>query len=88
MDGLKDCKECIGKNLILMEKVEVNGPDAHNLFKFLRLHSPLFESSSGAVNSIPWNYCKFLVDKNGQVYNFFKMGDTKEVETAIDSLLV
>jgi len=87
MDGLKSCKECIGKDFILMDKVDVNGATAHNLFKFLRLNSSLFDPASGSVSPIPWNYCKFLVDKNGSVKQFFKSGDMKDVESAIEQLL-
>jgi glutathione peroxidase-family protein len=87
MDGLRDCKECIGKNLILMQKVDVNGDTAHPLFKFMRLHSPLLDQSSGKVDNIPWNYCKFLIDRQGTVKQFFKSGDLKDVEVAIDGLL-
>lgn len=87
MDGLKDCKECWGKDLFLMEKVDVNGDDAHPIFKYLRLNSSLFDDKSGKVASIPWNYCKFLLDKEGNVKGFFKSGDTDNVEQAIENLL-
>lgn len=87
MDGLKDCKECLGKNLILMEKVDVNGDTAHPVFKYLRLNSSLFDEKNGKVSSIPWNYCKFLIDGEGSVKQFFKSGDYKEVEAALSQLL-
>jgi len=87
MNGLKDCKTCIGKNLLLMDKIDVNGDSADMLFKYLRLNSSLFSPASGAVSPIPWNYCKFLIDKEGSVKQYFKSGDMKEVETAVDQLL-
>ena len=87
MDGLKDCKECIGQNLLLMQKVDVNGENAHPLYKFLRLNSPLFDEESQTLKPIPWNYCKFLIDKDGKVTKFFKSGDTKDIEIAVESLL-
>jgi len=87
MDGLKDCKECIGKNLRLMQKVDVNGDTANPLFKFLRLNSPLLDQAKGTVGTIPWNYCKFLIDREGAVKHYFKSGDYKEVESGVEATL-
>jgi peroxiredoxin len=86
MAGLKECKECFGKSVLIFEKVDVNGDSAHDAFKFLKSNSSLFDSKSGKVSPIPWNYCKFLVDRNGQVVNFFASGDMKEVEDAVEKL--
>jgi len=51
----------------LFEKIEVNGPNAHEVFKFLRVHSDLndakVEKGKKAVKEIPWNFAKFLVDE-------------------------
>jgi len=46
----------------LFSKVEVNGDDAHPLYKFLK-------SEKGGLlgDSIKWNFTKFLVDKQGNV---------------------
>lgn len=54
------------------DKIEVNGENAHPLYKFLRSKQP---SSNGGLPSSPfgagegnleWNYVKFLIDRNGQ----------------------
>ena len=45
----------------MFSKVNVNGDDAHPLFKYLKSR---LEGTLG--NSIKWNFSKFLVDKNGQ----------------------
>lgn len=45
----------------IFDKIDVNGDDAHPLFKYLK------EETGG--KSIKWNYTKFLVDRNGKVIN-------------------
>jgi glutathione peroxidase len=81
MEGLKDCKECLGKSLMLMEKVDVNGDSAHEVFKWLRTNSELYKE--GKVAPIPWNYGKFLIGTDGKVVQFFKSGAYDEVKSAV-----
>ncbi len=45
----------------MFSKVNVNGPDAHPLYKYLRRELPDFFS-----NRIKWNFTKFLIDANGR----------------------
>jgi glutathione peroxidase len=46
----------------MFEKIDVNGRDAHPLFKYLRSEKP------GLLgDSIKWNFTKFLVDRQGRV---------------------
>lgn len=47
----------------LFSKVEVNGDNAHPLFKFLKNEAPGILGSK----SIKWNFTKFLVNKEGHV---------------------
>lgn len=47
----------------LFSKLEVNGPNAHPLFKFLKEQAPGLLGSS----AIKWNFTKFLIDSQGQV---------------------
>ncbi len=56
------CQVNYGVNFPLFSKIEVNGEDAHPLFKFLK-------SEKGGLlgDSIKWNFTKFLVDKKGNV---------------------
>ena len=54
---------CINKfniNFQLFDKVEVNGENAHPLFKFLTENTPC----SFKTNTVKWNFTKFLVTKN------------------------
>ncbi|KAL1512662.1 hypothetical protein ABEB36_002220 [Hypothenemus hampei] len=46
----------------MFEKVNVNGNDAHPLWKYLK------HKQGGTLGEfIKWNFTKFIVDKNGQV---------------------
>ena len=55
----------------LFSKIEVNGPDAHPLFKYLRANSKLHDPITGDSKEIPWNFSKFLLDRNGKVVGFY-----------------
>jgi len=55
------CQVNYGVSFQLFEKVNVNGTDAHPLFKFLK------SKLSGGIfgSKIKWNFTKFVIDKNG-----------------------
>lgn len=55
----------------LFDKINVNGADAHPLYKYLKQAAP------GVLNSeaIKWNFTKFLVDTNGNVIKRFAPKD-------------
>jgi glutathione peroxidase len=60
------CEINYGVTFPLFEKVDVNGPDAHPLFKYL------CEEKKGILGSaIKWNFTKFLIDSKGNVVNRF-----------------
>ena len=48
----------------MMEKTNVNGPDAHPAFTWLRQKSAL------AGGDIPRNFAKFLLDGNGRLVEY------------------
>jgi len=50
-----------GVTFPMFSKVEVNGPGAHPIFKFLR------SNENVGTQDIGWNFYKFLVDKEGHV---------------------
>ncbi len=56
------CERNFGVTFPLFSKVEVNGDDAHPLYKWLR-------SEKGGVlgSKIKWNFTKYLVNKEGEV---------------------
>ena len=54
------CELNFGVTFPMFAKVEVNGPNAHPLYKWLR------KVKSGLMGSrIKWNFTKFLVDRDG-----------------------
>lgn len=56
---------------MLMEKVNVNGEAASPVFEFLKYNSSLHNEQTGLTTPIPWNFGKFLLDKQGQVFKFY-----------------
>ncbi|CDW89565.1 glutathione peroxidase [Stylonychia lemnae] len=57
----------------LLDKSECNGINTSEVFKFLRLNcAELNEPEKDQVKRIPWNFSKFLVNKEGQVVNYFE----------------
>jgi glutathione peroxidase len=57
------CERNYGVKFPMFEKVDVNGDDAHPLFKFLKNEAP----GLLGTKDIKWNFTKFLVDRNGKV---------------------
>ncbi len=59
----------------MFAKVDVNGPNADPLYKFLR------SQAAGwlGVRRIGWNFTKFLVDRNGQVVKRYSTMTTPNV---------
>lgn len=50
-----------GVSFPMFSKIEVNGPNAHPIYKYLKSQLNGFFGSS-----IKWNFTKFLIDKNGK----------------------
>jgi len=56
------CEKNFGVTFPLFSKVDVNGGDAHPLFKWMR------SEKKGALGTkIRWNFTKFLIDADGNV---------------------
>jgi glutathione peroxidase len=62
------CSTTYGITFPVFAKIDVNGPDADPLYAYLRAQAP----GSGADDSIPWNFTKFLVDGEGAVVKRFE----------------
>ena len=60
-----------GVKFPLFSKIEVNGANCHEVYKFLRKQSELYDQGKDTVKEIPWNFSKFLVDRNGKVIGFY-----------------
>ena len=61
------CNTNYGVTFQLFSKIEVNGPNTHPLYKFLKSERP----NSEGKEDIEWNFAKFLVDKSGNVVERF-----------------
>jgi glutathione peroxidase len=61
------CQVNYGVSFPMFAKIEVNGPSAHPLYKYLKHEKP------GLLGSerIKWNFTKFLVDRAGKVVSRF-----------------
>lgn len=57
------CELNYGVTFPMFAKIDVNGPDAHPIFKHLAEEAPGLLGSK----AIKWNFTKFLVDQNGKV---------------------
>ncbi|WP_409342974.1 glutathione peroxidase [Paenibacillus sp. MBLB4367] len=56
------CSLNFGVNFPLFAKVDVNGPNTHPLYDYLKKQKGGF-----LVKSIKWNFTKFLIDREGHV---------------------
>jgi glutathione peroxidase len=68
----------------LFGKIQVNGPNAHPLYQFLKKERP----GLLGIGRIAWNFTKFLVDRQGRVVRRFKPTTRPEALTGpIEELL-
>ena len=63
-----------GVTFPMFHKIEVNGPDAAPLYKWLKSERP----GDGDSAEITWNFEKFLVDGQGNVVERFRPQTTPE----------
>jgi glutathione peroxidase len=78
------CEKNYGVTFPLFDKVNVNGADAHPLFKHLKSEAPGLMGSE----AIKWNFTKFLVKKNGTVYKrYAPQTEPKDLMRDIEKLL-
>ncbi|MEA3352983.1 MAG: glutathione peroxidase [Campylobacterota bacterium] len=74
------CSLTYGVKFDMFSKIDVNGENTHPLYRYLK------ENSSGfmGIDTIKWNFTKFLVDKNGKVIQRYAPSTTpKEIEKDI-----
>ena len=57
------CQKHYGVTFPISEKIEVNGPNTHPLWRELKTAKPGFLG----LGRIKWNFTKFLLDRNGKV---------------------
>jgi glutathione peroxidase len=78
------CQLNYGVTFPMMAKIDVNGPQADPLFKWLTAEAPGILGSK----AIKWNFTKFLVGKDGQVIKRYAPTDkpedmAKDIEAAL-----
>ena len=78
------CQMNYGVNFPMFDKIEVNGPNAHPLYDYLKSEQPGILGSK----NIKWNFTKFLVDKNGKVVDrFAPMTKPEDIQESIEKVL-
>ena len=61
------CEKNYGVSFPMFAKIEVNGANAHPLYKYLKDKEP----GLLGIEAIKWNFTKFLVDRQGNVVRRF-----------------
>lgn len=68
----------------LFEKIDVNGPEAHPLYQYLKTSLPGILGSK----KIKWNFTKFLIDREGNpVKRYGPPTKPEEIEKDVKALL-
>jgi glutathione peroxidase len=70
----KFCSENYAVTFPLFSKIDVNGANAHPLFRALKSAAPGFFGTQ----AIKWNFTKFLVDREGRVVRRYAPVDKPE----------
>ena len=83
-EGIKNfCELNYGVTFPMFSKIDVNGDDAHDLFKYLRK-----ETKGLLGDSVKWNFTKFLVGRDGKVIRrYAPQTDPMNIENDIKNLL-
>ena len=77
------CSSNYAVSFPMFDKIDVNGDNAHPLYKYLR-----GEKSGLLGSSIKWNFTKFLIDRSGKVVGRYAPTTTPESLTKdIEALL-
>ena len=77
------CQKNYGVTFPMFSKVDVKGPEAHILFRYLT------NNSKGILgNGIKWNFTKFLIGKDGKVLNrFAPTTKPEDMESEVEAAL-
>ena len=78
------CESRFQVSFPMFTKRDVNGPQAHPFFEFLKASAP----GLMGTEAIKWNFTKFLVDRNGQVLQRYgSMDSPDKVKSDLIALL-
>lgn len=77
------CQLNYGVSFPMFAKVDVNGKEAHPIFKYLKS-----ELGGFLIDDIKWNFTKFVIDRNGKpVERFRPTAEPAELESTLQKLL-
>ena len=83
-DIARFCETSFGVGFPMFQKVDVNGADAHPLFKHLKSAAPGLLGSE----AIKWNFTKFLVGRDGAVFKrYAPQTSPEDLQQDIEQLL-
>lgn len=68
------CERNYGVTFPMFSKIDVNGDDAHPLFRFLKGEAP----GVLGTEAIKWNFTKFLIGRDGQVIKRYAPNDAPD----------
>lgn len=68
------CQRNYGVSFPMMSKIDVNGADAHPLYRWLTAEAPGLLGSK----AIKWNFTKFLIGRDGRVLKRYAPQDAPE----------
>lgn len=78
------CQANFGVTFQMMSKIDVNGANAHPVYKYLTAEAP----GLLGIKAIKWNFTKFLLGRDGSVIKRFAPTDKPEdMARAIESAL-
>ncbi|WP_261527646.1 glutathione peroxidase [Burkholderia multivorans] len=78
------CERNYGVTFPIFAKIDVKGPNAHPLYRYLTDESPgIF-----GLKAIKWNFTKFLIDRDGRIVKRYAPSTKPEdIATDIEKLL-
>jgi glutathione peroxidase len=78
------CEKNYGVTFPLFARIDVNGPDAHPLYRYLKSE----KSGIFGTGAIKWNFTKFLVNRQGKVVDRYGPATKpKALASRIETLL-
>ena len=77
------CLRNYGVTFTMFEKIDVNGENAHPIYKYLKANAKGILS-----NEIKWNFTKFLIDREGNIVDRFAPTTTpNKIRKDVEKLL-
>lgn len=74
------CRSTYGVEFPMFAKIDVNGDDAHPLYRRLTQ----FADADGEAGDVAWNFEKFVVDDSGEIVGRFRPRTAPDDDAIID----